>query len=171
VVYFGLESPLVMRERLVDLETLGWNLDLDIFTLHPDTKPTRVDILKSECRDWMRKVNDEIAPGVVILDPFRDLHNADENESRDMKIVSDWILDVFHNQAVLLVHHVTKIPDEFNPEYADVVKIVRGSSQITGVADAVWLLHDKWLVTVSRFALKAIWTGRRNNGLWDLTET
>jgi len=167
VLYFMMESPMVWREQINELAQEGWDIQAPIYTPRPDTKPYRVNILEQGIRTWMTQCVEERDPSLVIIDPLRDIHNADEDKSTPMKEVGDWLLETFQNRALFLVHHTHKIPlDVRDP---DPINSGRGSSYVPGLADSVWLLHEDKLSIIPRFAPRHSYQARRQTGgLWNL---
>ena len=161
VLYFILESVMVWEDRLRKLKSRQFDLACDVFLPHPDTRPPRVNILEADSRKWIKAVIDEVTPDLIILDPFRELHNADEDSSTEMKVVGDYVMSLAREAAVVVVHHTKKLQTtrDGRPPVMDPVDALRGSSYLAGKADTVWLLHKEdeskpWgtLRTVPRFA-------------------
>ena len=69
-----------------------------------------------------------IQPQVVIIDPFYKIISGDENESKDVKVITDFldeIIDIY-NCAILIIHHSGK----------DLERGGRGSSILEGWVDS-----------------------------------
>ena len=165
VVYFMFEAEMVWHERIRDLHRSNYMLPPNLYFPHPDFKPNWTNLAEPKTQDWLRRVVRESKPDLVILDPLREIHSGDEQDSTQMKVVGDALTDTFAGKALFIVHHMKKIAGEM--EQPDPVLSVRGSTYITGKADAIWLLHKGNLSVVPRFALrfqKAL--HQDNRGLW-----
>lgn len=81
-------------------------------------------------------------PRIVIADPLRDLHSADEKDSGDMirvlRPIRQWAVE--HESAVVMVHHTRK-PAEGQQTY-DALDM-RGSGAIFGKADGTLMLTPR----------------------------
>ncbi len=75
-------------------------------------------------------------PGLVLIDPLRNAHHREENDSGEMRKVMDACLEITRRTGYSLVvnHHFKKIPknQEESPGYA-----MRGSSSIYGSVDGI----------------------------------
>lgn len=105
---------------------------------------------------------DETEPALVIMDPFRDLHSSDENDSRAMvqilRPLAEWATK--NSAAFVMVHHVSK-PQEGQLRYT--AMNMRGSSAIFGKADGVLTMSPdpklKGRITIDAvFKRAAAWT-------------
>jgi hypothetical protein len=138
-----------------------------LFLLHPDDQPTRVNILSPESYLRIKEAIDVSNPALIVVDVLRECHNADEQDSTEMKVVGDTLMTLCRGRTLLLVHHTHKLNSNYgepNP-----VNAARGSSYITGKADAIWLLHNNLLQIASRFHHDEKRTiTRMPNGLWAL---
>ncbi len=114
---------------------------------------------------------DEVEPALVVMDPFRDLHSQDENDSRAMvKILrpcAEWA--VKRNAAFVMVHHVSK-PQEGQMRYT--AMNMRGSSAIFGKADGVLTISPdaklKGRITIDAvYKRAAAWTRQFQLGAFD----
>lgn len=77
-------------------------------------------------------------PDVLMLDPFVELHDADENDNTAIRAVMAWlrVLAAQHNMAVVVLHHVSKgAKDPGDPDS------LRGASSIVGAARVVLTLN------------------------------
>lgn len=158
-------SETVWRLRLKDLRTSGVALPDNLFLLHPEDQPTRANILSSETQNVILDLIAACNPSMVVVDVLRECHNADEQDSTAMKLVGDTLMTLFAGRTLVLVHHTHKLNEQYgkpNP-----VNAARGSSYISGKADAIWLLHNKELQIASRFHHDEKWhLQRQQNGLW-----
>lgn len=97
---------------------------------------------------WLK----ERQPRLVFLDPLRDLHSGDENDSGEMirvlRPLQQWAKK--QKTGVLVVHHTSK-PKEGQREYDPLS--LRGSGAIFGLADAVLMMTP---TANDFFKLKAI---------------
>lgn len=157
-------SEFVWRDRLVKMSSSGVSLTGDVYMVHPDCNPYHMHITTPEHKTWIRDVLAACNPDVVVVDVLREVHDGDENESTAMKLVGDTIRELFAGRALILLHHTPKLPAN---EPVRVVNASRGSSYISGMVDALWLLHDGFLTVESRFCdsirVRAV---RGRNGLW-----
>jgi RecA-family ATPase len=142
-------SEAVWRDRLHDLEEAGVDLGGPLYMAHPEETPRPFNILTASAQQFVRDALKEGDPGLVIVDVLRKFHSADENDSTDMKKVSDVLDTLFHDRCLLVLHHTRKLSAEV--ENPDVTHLARGSGFITGQADAIWLLVNGKLKIVSRF--------------------
>jgi len=141
-------SELIWRERLQKIQSSGVDLSGSLYTVHPDDMLLPINILNPQHYEWLRKVVTDCDPELVILDVFREIHSADENDSTHMKVVGDMLISIFRGRSLILVHHSKKIPDDvFEPDPA---QVARGSSYLTGKVDALWLLYKNKLFIQSR---------------------
>jgi RecA-family ATPase len=152
VVYFMFEAEMVWHERIRNLYRADYNLPPNLYFPHPEFKPNWTNLAEPRTQDWLRRVVREAKPDMVVLDPLREIHSGDEQDSTQMKIVGDALTDIFAGKALFIVHHMKKIASEI--DQPDPVVSIRGSSYITGKADAIWLLHKNTLSVVPRFALR-----------------
>lgn len=150
ILYLQLDtSELVWRDRLLHLQK-HIPLSSHVLMPHPDLIPGRVNVLERSSREWLRSVITDADPALIILDILRQVHNADEDSSTEMKAVFDELDILFKGRTILLIHHSPKLNDSFGP--VKVVNALRGSSYMSGHADAIWLLHNNTLHIESRFS-------------------
>lgn len=114
---------------------------------------------------------DEVEPALVIMDPFRDLHSSDENDSRAMvqilRPLAEWATK--NSAAFVMVHHVSK-PQEGQMRYT--AMNMRGSSAIFGKADGVLTISPdaklKGRITIDAvYKRAAAWTRQFQLGAFD----
>lgn len=77
-------------------------------------------------------------PDTLMLDPFVELHDADENDNTAVRAVMAWlrVLAARHNMSVVILHHARKgIGDPGDPDS------LRGASAIVGAARVVLTLN------------------------------
>jgi RecA-family ATPase len=161
-------SELVWRLRLKDLQaSMTIPLPPRLFFLHPDDQPSRCNILTLESQQILKSAIVACDPKLIIVDVLRECHNADEQDSTQMKIVGDVLMTLSHGRTLLLIHHARKMYENQGPPR--VVDIARGSSYISGKADALWLLHRGELKIVSRFHPdETHHVERLPSGLWQI---
>jgi hypothetical protein len=77
--------------------------------------------------------------GLLIVDPFIETHEVDENDNAQIKTVAAMWREVARreNCAVILVHHTSKPPSASPDSYAGSQYSARGASSLTGVARIV----------------------------------
>lgn len=161
-------SETVWRQRLDQLRASGVSLPQNLYLLHPDDQPTRVNILSHESQTVIKEALALCNPKLVVVDVLRECHNADEQDSTAMKLVGDQIMTLFAGRTILLIHHTHKLYESYGTPSP--INAARGSSYTTGKADAIWLLHNNVLSIESRFhhAEKKV-VRRKPNGLWELS--
>lgn len=94
-------------------------------------------ILNTEVMDELEKFVAEFRPDVLMLDPFVELHGAEENDNTSVRAVLAHFraMAVRHNMAVVLLHHARKgAGDPGDPD------TLRGASSIVGAARVVLTL-------------------------------
>jgi len=150
VLYFQFDtSETVWRQRLDQLRAGGLVLPSQLFFPHPDDQPTRMNILSTEGHRFISETVAACNPKLVVVDVLRECHNADEQDSTAMKSIGDALMTLFQGRTILLIHHTHKLYESYGtPSPANAA---RGSSYITGKADAIWLLHNNVLQIASRF--------------------
>jgi hypothetical protein len=87
-----------------------------------------------EMQRWLNKRR----PKLMILDPLRNFHQLDENDSRIIQLLTPlrkWA--VKNNACVLVVHHAVK-PDKDTGKFT--ANHLRGSGALFGMADAVLMV-------------------------------
>ena len=157
-------SELIWRERLLALHAAHIDLAGPIFMVHPEDNRRGLHILLPEHQAFLRECLAASEPDAIIIDVLREIHSSDEQDSTAMKQVGDVIMQVFDGYSVIAIHHTKKLDAE---KPIEVINSSRGSSYLTGKADATWLLHQGRLHTVSRFAPPMIYAAERLPcGLW-----
>src|ERR1700678_4070188 len=107
VLLYAAEDALhIVRSRLAGIcAAAGIGLrDLDV---HVITAPTlRIDLAAD--RDRLERTVVELAPRLLVLDPFVRLHRIDENASGEVAPLLAYLREVQrrHGVAVVVVHHV-----------------------------------------------------------------
>lgn len=161
-------SETVWRQRLSQLQQNGVVLPPNLFLLHPDDQPSRVNVLSNDTQTLIKSALDACNPALVVVDVLRECHNADEQDSTSMKLVGDQLMTLFAGRTILLVHHTVKLNSQYGTPSP--INAARGSSYITGKADAIWLLHNNVLAIESRFHHAERRSARRlDNGLWNIS--
>lgn len=157
-------SELVWRDRIIAIQKAGVNLAGPFFMVHPEDNKRNMHILTLESQRFLQETLTASEPDVVIVDVLREIHSCDEQDSTQMKQVGDALMQLFHGYTLVLIHHTRKIDNE---KPIEVINSSRGSSYVTGKADATWLLHNQCLYTVSRFGAPSIHRLERLPcGLW-----
>lgn len=142
-------SELVWRDRILSIQKAGVNLSGPLMMVHPDDNRRNMHILLSEHQRFIHECLEASQPDVVIVDVLREIHSCDEQDSTQMKQVGDVLMQIFHGYALVLLHHTRKQEAD---KPIEVINASRGSSYMTGKADATWMLHQSKLYTVSRFS-------------------
>ena len=157
-------SEMVWRDRILAIQKAGVKLDGPLFMPHPDDTPRSMNILTLESQHYLAGSLEAARPDVVIIDVLREIHSSDEQDSTQMKQIGDAIMQLFHGYTLIILHHTRKFDSE---KPIEVINSSRGSSYLTGKADATWLIHQSKLYTVSRFSSPAIHNMERLScGLW-----
>lgn len=100
-------------------------------------------------------------PGVVMLDPLRNFHTGDENDSSAAQRVSDSIFhlaDTYHC-AVVVLHHTAKPRENGLSAHADPM-MLRGSSHFFAMGDSYIMLES-----LSPFSCRASF--RMRHDVWE----
>lgn len=163
-------SEAVWRDRLQkQIQLFGIEFPKDLLMVHPDDTLHPVNLLEPASRAWFASAMKTVQPALVVIDVLREIHNADENDSTAMKLVGDHLGALFGQTALLLVHHMKKIPQEVtNP---DPTTYGRGSSYIMGKMDGYWMLHRGQLRIESRFDEGATYKAtHEEDGTWSFPE-
>lgn len=132
VLLYAAEDALhIVRSRLEGIcAAAGIGLrDLDV---HVITAPTlRIDLAAD--RDRLERTVVELAPRLLVLDPFVRLHRIDENASGEVAPLLAYLREMQrrHNLAVLLVHHAKKSGGRLRAGQA-----LRGSSEFHAWGDS-----------------------------------
>jgi RecA-family ATPase len=160
-------SELVWKERLQSLVSSGVELPDTVYMVHPEDQKVNLNILNPSHQQYLTQLLAACQPHVVVIDVLREIHQADEQDSTQMKAVGDALMSLFQHRTLIVLHHTRKIDDD--AIITRLSNVSRGSSYITGKADATWLLHKGQLYTESRFAPRAIYTATRlPNGFFAL---
>jgi hypothetical protein len=110
VIYFSGEGHIsktnervaaLLKGQGMTLDDLGGNLIVSTRRIHIGDSNVQADILA---------IVKEIKPVLVVFDPLaRFLKDEDENSSKDMRPITDWMqFDLCRHTAVLVPHHTTK---------------------------------------------------------------
>lgn len=160
-------SELIWRQRLEKMVSLGVDLSGENFlTIHPDDVKHPLNLLNYQHVAWLHNVIESANPNLTIIDVFRETHNADENDSTEMKIVGDVLVNLFKGRSLVLVHHSKKIYD--TGEAIDPATVSRGSSYLTGKVDSLWLLYRNRLYIQGRTSERQeIRLVQGPSGLWE----
>lgn len=159
-------SETVWRDRILSLQGSGVHLPDNVYMLHPEDQPTRVNVLHPETKQLFRDCLEQINPSLVVIDVFREIHNADEQDSTAMKVVGDEVMSLTVGRSVLLLHHTVKVNEFHGSPPVDPINVVRGSSYIAGKADSIWYLASNRLHIHPRFGSTETHLFRRqDNGL------
>lgn len=114
-------------------------LNLDALDVHLITAPSlRLD-READCRALRRLVG-ELAPRVLLLDPFVRLHRLDENDAGQISGLLAYLRDLQreHDLAVVVVHHMRK-----NSTAAANGQNLRGSGDFYAWVDSSLYLHKR----------------------------
>jgi RecA-family ATPase len=157
-------SELIWRDRILSIQRAGIKMEGPMFMVHPDDNPRSMNILTLEHQHFLQGCLKASLPDVVIIDVLREIHSCDEQDSTQMKQVGDAIMEIFYGYTLVILHHTRKIDSE---KPIEVINSSRGSSYMTGKADATWMIHKNNLYTVSRFGSPTVHQmDRLPCGLW-----
>jgi hypothetical protein len=131
----------MFRRLSLELEAFGDRLAIigpnQIGTLLTLGRDGRL-LLCTPAMDELEAFVKRFRPDVLILDPFVELHDADENDNTSVRAVMAWlrVLAVKYAMAVVVLHHARKgIGDPGDPD------TLRGASSIVGAARVVLTLN------------------------------
>ena len=149
VLYLQFDTPdAIWKERLDDLAAAGVDLSGDFHLIHPDDAMHRVDIREQTTRHQIERLLGTVNPDLVVIDVLRKIHDAQENDSTEMKQVFDVINTMFAGFSLVMLHHTPKLNPEFGMPTPS--NALRGSSFIGGEVEAIWLLFNNLLTIESR---------------------
>lgn len=116
---------------------------------------------------------DEIKPVMFVLDPLRNFHDADENDSGEMYALlrkpREWAKE--NDAAFVVLHHTSKPGAETDGVYRPLN--MRGTSAIFGMADAVHMLSPQQGAVLVDSTFKRSQGSQRRCvfGVWGATAT
>ena len=88
------------------------------------------------CIKALEKIMSKTEPGLVVLDPLRNIHTQDENDSKAMTLVTDGIRKIRDslNASIVVTHHLRKPSkgDTNAPGHA-----IRGTGALYGACDGL----------------------------------
>lgn len=164
--YFDKTGPFAFQDRLKELTKSQVDLSGPVFVIHPGDKLPTANLLEPSHFNFFKQCIAQAQPDVVVFDVLREFHNADENESTQMKLVGDQLSLLCQGLAVVLVHHTKKLQGDHSGPPRN-VDASRGSNYIAGKADGTWLLYDNQLFVESNFATsKRFKLSRYADGRW-----
>lgn len=140
VIYFSYEAEAGELRQMAE-DGLHIEVPADERILIADD-PWRWRLDDLDCVDELLSYLQARQPKLVILDPFRDVHDQDENDSaavvRVLRPLQQWAKK--YDSTVLLIHHTVKGNDELESFEA---KHLRGTGAIFGKADAVLMVTPR----------------------------
>jgi hypothetical protein len=132
VLLYAAEDALhIVRSRLEGICAAA-DIDLRDLDVHVITAPTlRLDLTAD--RDRLERTVVDLAPRLLVLDPFVRLHRIDENASGEVAPLLAYLRELQrrHHLAVLLVHHAKKSGGRLRAGQA-----LRGSSEFHAWGDS-----------------------------------
>ena len=132
VLLYAAEDALhIVRSRLEGICAAA-DIDLRDLDVHVITAPTlRLDLAAD--RDRLERTVVDLAPRLLVLDPFVRLHRIDENASGEVAPLLAYLRELQrrHHLAVLLVHHAKKSGGRLRAGQA-----LRGSSEFHAWGDS-----------------------------------
>jgi hypothetical protein len=132
VLLYAAEDALhVVRQRLQGI-CVAAHLNLQDLDVHVITAPT-VRLDQAADRTRLDETIAQLAPRLLVLDPFVRLHRIDENASGEVAPLLAYLrtLQRQHNLAVLVVHHARKSAGKMRAGQA-----LRGSSEFHAWGDS-----------------------------------
>jgi len=93
--------------------------------------------------------------GLLIVDPFSETHEGDENDNVEMRAVAALFRGIAQktNAAVILVHHTRKLPAGNSDGHAGNMDSARGASSVSGVARVVQTLYGMSARDAKRYGI------------------
>ena len=156
-----------LLETLAAFKEAGIDTSGNFSIIHPDEEWTLSDIRQESAQKWVREALDAADPELVIIDVLRNVHNADENKSVEMKPVAEALKRVFKGRSVLLLHHTKKNLGDGRPSPEQAVR----GGYIAGECTAIWLLYQDLLTIQSRHDADLKYKVEMNEwGLWTFPE-
>lgn len=151
VLLYAAEDALhVVRQRLDAIAAVA-GVNLRDLPLHVITAPSiRLDVARD--RDQLRETIEDIAPRLLVLDPFIRMHRIDENVAGDVAPLLAYLRQIERELgvAVMLVHHARKGGG------SRAGQALRGSSDLHAWGDSnLYLQHRRealWLTVEHRAA-------------------
>ncbi len=111
-------------------------LEVEEGSIYVAHKPQEFQLDDDKKANTMLDYMDEKEPILVVMDPFRNMHTGDENDSgqiiRLLSPLVSWAHD--NHAAVVMVHHVNKPTEGKDPGS---FYMMRGSSALPGLADGL----------------------------------
>lgn len=94
--------------------------------------------MRLDSRDQRKALTDRILSddrNMLIIDPWRRVHNADENDSNAMSYLYNWMRSIsnVHGITIILVHHTPKISED--TDLSRIASWFRGSTDLAAILD------------------------------------
>jgi hypothetical protein len=154
LMYMAEDSTAVVKARLAGL-CRHRSLDLDALPIDVITAPcVRLDLERDQRR--LEQTVRQLAPRMLLLDPFVRLHRIDENHAGDVSAILAYLrgLQRAHDVAVVVVHHARKN----GPAGAQAGQGLRGSGDFHAWGDSNLYLrrsHGQLALTIEHRAASA----------------
>lgn len=137
VAYLQVDTPRGENQsRFRRLEEHGYDLK-NLYIADMNTVPYPYNILLPQHQAWLRLQLAQIKPVLVVIDTIREAHDADENDSTDMKRVMNTLVSVARPAAILLISHSRKDNVMRPNDEGELMDEGRGSSYISGRMDTI----------------------------------
>ncbi|MEM2175683.1 MAG: AAA family ATPase, partial [Candidatus Micrarchaeia archaeon] len=153
VLYIDEENGLEEIKRKVEMIKAGmglsYKLDNLAFLCFEGLKLDR-----SDAREKLKNFLEKYPNTVIVVDTFRRIISAEENDATEMNRVFTEYLRKFQEEygaTWILIHHLRKSPS--SKKIDDILDELRGSSEITNVADSV-IVFERPPRLDNRFILK-----------------
>lgn len=176
VLFLQFDTPdHIWRERLDELADAGVDLGGDIHFVRPETALRQVDIRLENTRKELEDIIKKVDPDLVIIDVLRKIHNGDENDSREGKVIFDILNVVCEGRSLFILHHMRKPNGDYVPTPSTAG---RGTSFYGGEVDATWLILADRKGETARFMIESrvdesidtMLVRDPDSGLWVFTE-
>jgi hypothetical protein len=154
LLYMAEDSTAVVKARLAGL-CRHRGLDLDVLPVDVIIAPcVRLDLERDQRR--LEQTVQQLAPKMLLLDPFVRLHRIDENHAGDVSAILAYLraLQRAHDLAVVVVHHARKN----GPAGAQAGQGLRGSGDFHAWGDSNLYLrrsHGQLALTIEHRAASA----------------
>jgi hypothetical protein len=145
VAYIQVDTPRgEWKSRLKKIVDAGQGDISKIAMMDMKMAPYPYNILVPQHLAWLTLQLKEIQPVLVIIDTLREVHEADENSSTEMKKVMGVLVAACRPAAVLLISHSRK-DSQFNQmgQDSDLMDEGRGSSYVSGRMDTIIKMTGK----------------------------
>jgi len=137
VAYLQVDTPRgEWKARVQNLKRHGYDVS-KMAVIDMEMTPYPFNILLPQHQAWLQRTLEQIQPVLLFVDTIREAHDADENDSGDMKRVVNALRKVSHPAAVVLISHARK-DSAFNQSGGeDLMDDLRGTTYMSGRMDTI----------------------------------